>query len=405
MELRRATYTPWATSLYYMVKSGGSMQCKSPEPILAESEYANCSRHIPDSATFASFLVQMKRITAANAEDSSLLIRMGGVADPSSITGTHLAEMDTHLMSHASWSWRVFDGRKARASGTKGALESLWAAAQAQLKADFDDPAAVEKRQKVRDELVGRINARQSEGGGHHKHKKEKLPPEVKFAASRGVVVYEGVPVCDGSRPHDLYVNLSDPPPGVNIKTQAIHAVVDYAGNIDPKSTMRLMCKSVLAHLKEQKHAHWDVAGVVIDYDDKGKGPGEGSSLGALTALNLHFMRPKFVFCRISASAPLPAHGKPQPARDDASASMRPDTNGYKTAYRVRSDVRKYDDAVREGTLYRGDDMDQGSAEQRALRFLARNGYVVHSEVGGGCGEGFVCVWGLMVTQLELYGF
>lgn len=413
MELRRATYTPWATSLYYMVKSGGSMQCKNPEPVLIESEYANCSRHIPDSETFSSFLRQVKRITAANAEDSSLLIRLGEVTDPGSGAGTHLAEMDRHLLNHASWSWRVFDGRKSRASKSKGALASIWPGAQAQLKADFDSPAAVEKRKKARDELVDRINARHSaDGGGHHKHKKEKLPPEAKFASNRGMMVYDGVPVCDGSHPHDLYVNLSNPPSGVDIKTPAVHAVVDYAGNIDPKSKMRLMCKTVLAHLKEQKHAHWDVAGVVVDYDDGGKDKeqqeqGRGSSLGALTALNLHFMRPKFVFCRIDTTAPIPAHSKPQPSRSNAnsSAPVRPDTNGYTTAYKIRNDVRKYDQGGRDGAVYQEDDMDQGSAERRALRFLARNGYVAHSEVGGGCGEGFVCVWGLMVTQLELYGF
>ena len=108
-----------------------------------------------------------------------------------------------------------------------------------------------------------------------------------------------------------------------------------------------------------------------------------------------------------STTAPIPAHSKPQPSRSDAnsSAPVRPDTNGYTTAYKIRNDVRKYDEGGRDGAVYQEDDMDQGSAERRALRFLARNGYVAHSEVGGGCGEGFVCVWGLMVTQLELYGF
>ena len=323
-----------------------------------------------------------------------------------------------------------------------------------------------------------------------------------KFPANRKVQIHdEGSAICDGSVDYEEIVSVHDPKlrNGHNGDT---FPVVDYAGNIDPKSPLRRGCATVLTQLKHSKHAHWDVGGIIIDYDVpgeynkaedgipsvpilpvvqppqiqlgkdeeekkevetpelgtaasaiaavrgalsrligtatttttattgtaaiKGTNRRSASSLGVLLALDLTFLRPKFIVCRLhksvlpfiedKASTTTTANASNSSSSSSSSSGSqlrhRPDTNGYTTAHKIRDEVRRYDDAALSSTpgdtngLYTGDDAYRGSSAHQAQRFLTRHGYVTHFADGGDvCGEGYVCVWGTLVSHLELYGF
>lgn len=551
MELRKMTYLPWTTSIYHMTghsggniqehsattnaRGGASLQCKTAEPLLLESGYYNCSRHVPATPTFSSFFEQVKRITSANSDDSTLLVLIGEISKrsvtdltydrdassmpitpasaglaatvtaPSSVEVKSLETkplafeaFQSHLLYASAWSWRVFDNQEDRRAATKSKLESVWKGAQESMKQRWFSDEAVKAREEAQREKKERIQQRQaahaadtakgSGGGGSSKHhRKDKMPPMAKFPAKRNIVTFEESSLCDGSEDVDMIVAEKD----ANMAKKDFQ-VVDYAGNIDPKSALRRPCETVLTRLKRNKHAHWDVGGVVIDYDVPGKydkdeslsvssvvtqeplqqpkeegataekpeigtaasaiaavrgalskligdraatptatftpaaatGAYSGgtskraaSSLGALLALDLTFIRPKFIVCRIHRGVkPFTAKAMSNDIGSNSNNSTRApgtpeyraDTNGYVTAHKIRRDVRRYDEAANavKGGLYTGDDAYQGSAVHQAQRFLTRHGYVAHFEDGGAaCGEGYVCVWGTLVSHLELYGF
>ena len=88
------------------------------------------------------------------------------------------------------------------------------------------------------------------------------MPPVAKFPARREVIEYEEGSICDGSVDADVILSKKQ----TNAR-QEWFQMVDYAGNIDPKSPFFRPCETILARLKRNKRAHWDVGGIIIDYD------------------------------------------------------------------------------------------------------------------------------------------
>ena len=200
-------------------------------------------------------------------------------------------------------------------------------------------------------------------------------------------------------------------------------------------------CKDVLVHIKEARNQHWDVMAISINYDVQGavgdpKGAMGSSSLGALLALNLRFMRPKFVMVMIGHSSPLPTSVTPSPTSVSDNKGANGSEPTYLSAYGIQERESKYEKlrgamGANKGAV--GDSTEQsswhwkdagvGSRVDQAKRFLSRHGYTVHddatestihssngsasgSEDGGveRCSdEQYTCVWGTLINAVEMY--
>jgi len=482
------TYTPWATTVSQLagVVAGSASHrnsCSAPEPLLAN--ITHCARHVPKAQTLQEFynLVSLASQSAALADDALLYLRIGAVsakvdrgrtalagqavrahgaptaeatpqpaappAAPPDVDG--IAFFDALLLDQVSWSWRIFDNdhsnglsahtvkalaatpkqaEKKRLDSGRALLEKAFAAGQAALKAAYDDPNAAKRRAEVR---AKQLQKHHEENAGNKKAPKFPDPPS--YYARRQMSMITDANICDGRIPHSHYVSSDSAQKG---PFGRLYPVIDYGGNIDPNSRAAAYCQSVLAHIKQEKprgKAHWDVVAVTVDVDLT-EAHGQ-SSLQALLALNLDFMRPKFILARVPIDAgwelgapeggktvPFVGTGRTVPVdRYNVGGSPKANYNDYPV---FGGDVGT---VLTEGHLpippgvhtgvSEANDAGVGTSVHQALRFLTRHGYMAYSDESGRCERGagtaagdagkdtphrYACVWGSLLNTLEVDG-
>jgi len=491
MELRRMTYTPWATTVAQLAGTGRSSgstshrnSCSAPEPLIAN--ITHCSRHVPKTETLQEFynLVSLASQSAGMADDGLLYLRIGSVAQNAGLINTTpvtqavrmhvtppptkakalpplpadvdgIAYFDALLLNQVSWSWRVYDNdhsnglsahtvralqvtpkqaEKKRLDAGKSALEKAFAAGQAALKAAFEDPAAVKKRAEAREVQLQKHN---EENAGNKKAPKFPDPPS--YHARRQMSMFTDANICDGRISHTHYVSNDSMLKG---PFGRLYPVIDYGGNIDPKSRAATHCQSVLAHIKQEKprgRAHWDVVAITVDVDLT-EAHGQ-SSLQALLALNLDFMRPKFILARVAIDsgwelgapeggkmAPFIGTGRTVPVdRYNVGESPKSNYNDYpvyggNVGTVLTEGHLPMPPGVRTG-VSESNDAGVGTSVHQALRFLTKHGYMAYSDDTGRCKHGagsaagtatgagdsqdthrYACVWGTAMNTLEVEG-
>ena len=417
MELRRMTYTPWATTVKQLISrseaptstsgsgsgsgSGGYVDsCKKPEPLLANASM--CAKHIPVTDTPQSFTKLFKEVSSSKGftDPALLYIRIGdlpaGGLTKEPAAADVVGVVDAMAMQ-AAWSWRVYSQSSAQSAAV--------------TTKEVQEAAAMSP----------------------HATNGKRLQKVVTDAA-----------VCDGRTPHGpLPIGASENGKG--------YPVIDLGGNVDPASAVRSLCQTVLVALKGEKpaKAHWDVAAITIDISSSSTGgsggekegeTGVSSSLQALLALNLDFMRPKFIVARIlqeseeevyqarkdhvylnegegegGLSAPVyprnvttfwdlvylqhaPGDGRSTKKHIYDSSSLGVDTGdkGDKGKSSANSDNSE-------------NDWGRGDSVHQALRFLTRHGFIAHSSAGCALpgakeGQAWVCVWGTLINTIEIAG-
>ncbi len=506
MELRRMTYTPWATAVAQLTgHSRGSSSisthgnntfehilsyknsCSVPEKLI--SSVAQCARHIPTAPTLREFfeLVSIASQSSQLADDGLLYLRIGspvanldqikispvsgaqGVRSANLTTaGTFdarsrshdasrgpgpevdgIAYFDALLLNQVSWSWRVYDNdhsigvvspivplqgtpsqrEKKRLDQSRVSLEKSFKAGQAALKAAYENPSAVQERERKRE-------IRQQKHNEEHAGNKKapKLPPLPSYYERRHMVMTTDANICDGRVSHTHYVDKVN---GQKLPF-GFYPVIDHAGNIDPTSRTAMACQSVLAHLKQEKpkgKAHWDVVAITVDIDlTELQGQ---SSLQALLALNLDFMRPKFILARIPVDVGWEL-GAPEGGKKEAfvGTGRTVPVDRYNVGKIPKSNYNDYSvyggdvgsDAISGHTplaagiltgVSEANDAGVGTSVHQALRFLTKHGYMAYSDESGQCAHGagstdgqqpskekvrYVCVWGTLLNTLEIDG-
>jgi hypothetical protein len=318
---------------------------------------------------------------------------------------------------------------KKRLDTGKAALESSFSAGNAALKAAYEDPVATKIRSDARAAALQKHN---EDNAGNKKAPKFPDPPS--YHARRHMSLYTNANICDGRVSHTHYVSADSAAKG---PFGQLYPVIDYGGNIDPKSRAATHCQSVLAHLKQEKpkKAHWDVVAVTVDVDAT-EAHGQ-SSLQALLALNLDFMRPKFVLARVpidlgwelgapegGKTAPFIGTGRTVPVdRYNMGDIPKANYNDYPVYGGSVGQVLTEGHLPMPPGMHTGvresNDAGVGTSVHQALRFLTKAGYMAYSDDSGRCAHGagsaagdgnkagthkYACVWGTLLNTLEVDG-
>lgn len=273
-----STYHPWVLNVHYLSASCPANVVPNNTRICGEMHVPRTDRysallltprvtetfshaHTPHICfSYASFLDLAGKVFEKARGKGLLYIRIGGLVGwGHKGTQDPVAGFDRHVLENASWSWRLFDADKKRGKIGEGILNDVLS----------------------------------SKDGVRRTATKEK----------REFLFHSEGRICDGTDQLDSNGRVAPiMSSSAAVSSSILYAYVDKGGNIDPASPLRLPCLSVLASIKEERKAHWDVMAVTIDVLPSLDRP-LASSVGALISLPLEFIRPKLVLVRVGRRA------------------------------------------------------------------------------------------------------
>jgi len=362
-EHRLNTYTPWATAVKRLWLSCPNLninqKSQNPHP---------CHEHIPDANSLHDFVSLIEKVILKNNDPSVFVLRIGGVATNLKLQGAIPGKAVNEFLYNGTYLQPIEEqptlGRNFGAvqtkekegvpfpgynmnvnsySTTKKAIDSISLLDQLVLHGSRWSVKFYDRDEQTMSKTKATLSA-----AGFVPSDAPKAGTKAKFPA-RSLVMHK-INLCDESQ------FLND---------QMVEDVKDpNASRGSSDASYSPHCTSALEEIKAHGNKHWDVIGIIIDYQPTSAFP-KMSSLGALKYLDLTFLRPKFILVRI---------GEPLEQWLPKAQDMQKWNGKKKTIW---------DDA------------------REAMKILSRNGYMAYIDQEGYCTTG-ICIWGIRFNTLEI---